>query len=330
MANRSARSDAARVDPRVAVLIPCRDEAATIATVVRDFRVALPAATVYVYDNDSTDDTAVRAAAEGAIVKTEPARGKGKVVRRMFAEIDADIYVLVDGDATYDSARAVEMIRSLQRDRLDMVVAVRRPREDGNPAFRPGHVMGNRLLTGTVTALFGRGFTDMLSGYRVLSRRFVKSFPAAAKGFAIETEITVHALQMGMPVGEVPTTYFPRPKESTSKLSTFADGFRIFGMILLLLKDNKPIQFFGLIFLVLASLSTTIAIPLFKTYLLTGLVPRFPTAVLATGMMLLAFLSLACGVILDSVSRGLIMPPFHRTGERFRFGPCGTRGASAT
>lgn len=290
-------------DMRVAVLVPCHNEEATVTQVVTGFRAALPSATIYVYDNNCTDRTAELAKAAGAVVRAESQPGKGYVVRRMFADIEADVYVMADGDATYDAARAPELVELLVRDRLDMVVGTRVP-ESPEHAYRPGHQFGNRLLTGTVALIFGRGFTDMLSGYRVFSRRFVKSFPAESQGFEIETEITIHALHMGLPVGETATRYFARPEGSASKLSTYRDGFRILWLIVSLFKEVRPFAFFGLIFLILAVLSVGLAVPVLLTYLQTGLVPRLPTAVLSTGLMLLAFLSLASGVILDSVSRG--------------------------
>jgi glycosyltransferase involved in cell wall biosynthesis len=295
---------APRPPQRIAVLIPCYNEEATVARVVADFRAALPGATVYVYDNNSTDRTAELARSAGAVVRREPRQGKGNVVRRMFADIEADLYLLVDGDATYDAASAPALVDRLLAERLDMVVAARLGTAEA--AYRAGHRFGNRLLTGFVAQLFGRQVTDMLSGYRVLSRRYVKSFPALAKGFEIETELTVHALELRMPVGELPTPYGARPAGSTSKLSTFRDGFRILLTILLLFKDERPFAFFTSAFVVLAAGSLALAWPVIITYLETGLVPRLPTAVLATGIMLLAFLSLAAGFILDTVTHGRI------------------------
>jgi glycosyltransferase involved in cell wall biosynthesis len=269
---------------------------------VAGFRAALPEARVYVYDNNSQDRTAEAARAAGAVVRTEPLQGKGHVIRRMFADIDADAYVLVDGDATYDAASAPEMVRLLLAERLDMVNGTRVT--DAAAAYRPGHRWGNLMLTGLVRAIFGNRVTDMLSGYRVFSRRFVKSFPALSSGFETETEFTVHALELSMPIGEVATPYRERPEGSTSKLNTWGDGFRILRTIVLLVKEERPVQFFAGAGAALVLLALLIAIPVFADYVQTGLVPRLPTAVLATGLVLLGFLSFTCGLILDSVSRG--------------------------
>jgi len=288
--------------PRIAVLVPCFNEAATIATVVRDFLAALPQATVYVYDNNSTDGTAAVARAAGATVRREPMQGKGSVVRRMFADVEADAYVLVDGDSTYDAASVTALVERLLSERLDMVVAVREAIT--TDSFRSGHAWGNRVLSHAVSSLFGSRVSDMLSGYRVMSRRFVKSLPALATGFEIETELTVHALMLRMPVAEQRTPYRARPADSSSKLRTYRDGWRILVMILRLLKDERPLAFFTAIFVVLSCLSLGLAYPIVVEYLVTGLVPRFPTAILATGVMLLAFLSLSAGFILDNVTRG--------------------------
>jgi glycosyltransferase involved in cell wall biosynthesis len=286
----------------VAILVPCYNEERAIAKVVADFRAALPAATVYVYDNNSTDGTVEAARQAGAVVRRETHQGKGHVVRRMFNDIEADIYVLVDGDATYDAPSAPPMIERLVADRLDMVVATRVDREEA--AYRPGHRAGNWLLTGFVAHIFGRAFTDILSGYRVFSRRFVKSFPILSGGFEIETELTVHALELELPVGEVKTPYYSRPAGSASKLSTWHDGFRILCTVLKIYRAERPLPFFGAFGLALIIMSIGLAIPLVITYLQEGLVPRLPTAVLSTGLMLLAFLSIACGLILDTVTRG--------------------------
>lgn len=286
----------------VAVLVPCFNEARAIATVVADFRAALPEATLYVYDNNSNDDTAAVAKAAGAVVRREVRQGKGHVVRRMFNDIEADIYVLVDGDATYDAPSAPTMIAKLLADRLDMVVASRVERDQ--KAYRRGHRAGNALLTGLVTRIFGRAFTDILSGYRVFSRRFVKSFPVLSGGFEIETELTVHALELELPVDEIATPYYSRPIGSASKLATWHDGFRILRTVLRLYRAERPLSLFGTVALALALISIGLAIPIFITYMQQGLVPRLPTAVLSTGLMLLAFLSLACGFILDTVTRG--------------------------
>jgi len=287
---------------RVAVLIPCYNEETAIAEVVAAFRTALPAAVIHVYDNNSTDRTVEVARAAGAIVCREAHQGKGHVVRRMFADVEADIYVLVDGDATYDAPSVRGLIARLIEDRLDMVLARRVDRVQA--AYRLGHRAGNRLLTGFVSAVFGHAFTDMLSGYRVFTRRFVKSFPLLSGGFEIETELTVHALELGLPVAEVPTPYYPRPQGSASKLNTWRDGLRILLTIARLYKSERPQPFFAAIGAVLALAAIVLAVPIFATYLREGIVPRLPTAVLATGLMLLAFLSLTCGMVLGTVTRG--------------------------
>jgi glycosyltransferase involved in cell wall biosynthesis len=287
---------------RIAVLVPCYNEAATIADVVTGFRVALPGSVVYVYDNNSTDNTLEAARAAGAVVRRETHQGKGYVVRRMFADVDADVYVLVDGDATYDAPSAREMIARLIEGPLDMVLGVRVDREEA--AYRPGHRTGNRLLTGFVTHIFGHSFTDMLSGYRAFSRRFVKSFPVLSGGFEIETELTIHALELELPVAEVRTPYYARPEGSASKLNTWRDGFRILLTILKIYRAERPLPLFTAIGLALAAVSTGLAIPIFITYLEEGIVPRFPTAILSTGLMLVAFLCFVCGLILDTVTRG--------------------------
>jgi glycosyltransferase involved in cell wall biosynthesis len=286
----------------VAVLVPCYNEERAIAKVVADFRAALPNAAVYVYDNNSTDGTVAAAAKAGAVVRRESHQGKGYVVRRMFNDVEADIYVLVDGDATYDAPSAPAMIDKLIRERLDMVVGSRVDREEA--AYRRGHRAGNLMLTGFVAHIFGRAFTDILSGYRVFSRRFVKSFPILSGGFEIETELTVHALELELPVGEVATPYFSRPAGSASKLSTWHDGFRILRTILKLYRAERPLPFFGAFGVALAIMAIGLAIPVFITYVQEGLVPRLPTAMLSTGLMLLAFLSIAVGLILDTVTRG--------------------------
>ena len=286
---------------RVAVLLPCYNEEVAIVDVVRGFRQALPEATIYVYDNNSRDRTVERAREAGAVVRSETRQGKGNVVRRMFADIDADVYLMADGDLTYDATKAAELIDLLVRDNLDMVVGTRLD-STGQALFRSGHRLGNHLLTGVVGFLFGSTFTDMLSGYRAFSRRFVKSFPALSAGFETETELTIHALQLKMPVAEFRARYFARPEGSTSKLSTYRDGLRILRMIVYLLKEFRPTFFFSAIAAALALIALAIAYPVFVTYFETGLVPRFPTAILSTGLMLLAFLSVTCGLILDSVS----------------------------
>jgi glycosyltransferase involved in cell wall biosynthesis len=286
----------------IAVLVPCYNEEHAIAKVVADFRAALPGATVYVYDNNSTDGTAAAARAAGAVVRRETHQGKGYVVRRMFNDVEADIYVLVDGDATYDAPSAPKMIAKLFDDRLDMVVATRVDTEV--KAYRPGHRTGNWLLTGFVAHVFGRAFTDILSGYRVFSRRFVKSFPVLSGGFEIETELTVHALELELPVDEVVTPYYSRLTGSASKLSTWRDGFRILWTVLKLYRAERPLAFFGSLGIALALMAIGLSIPIVITYVQEGLVPRLPTAVLATGLMLVGFLSIACGLILDTVTRG--------------------------
>jgi glycosyltransferase involved in cell wall biosynthesis len=286
----------------VAVLVPCYNEAVAVAKVVKDFQKALPDATIFVFDNNSTDGTAEAARAAGAEVFMEKHQGKGFVVRRMFTDIEADIYVLVDGDATYDAPSAPAMIERLLADRLDMVVANRIDTEVA--AYRAGHRTGNMLLTGFVAWVFGPAFNDMLSGYRVFSRRFVKSFPVLSGGFEIETELTIHALELGLPAAEIDTPYYARPTGSTSKLNTWRDGFRILNMILALYRAERPLSFFSIIGLALAIVSIVLAIPIFITYVETGLVPRFPTAILSMGLMMLASLSGAVGLVLDTVSRG--------------------------
>ena len=286
----------------LAVLVPCYNEARAIPKVVTDFRAALPGATIYVYDNNSTDGTVEAAQRAGAVIRRESYQGKGHVVRRMFNDVEADVYVLVDGDATYDASSAPAMVRKLIEERLDMVVAARVDRDQA--AYRRGHRAGNRLLTGIVAHMFGRSFTDMLSGYRVFSRRFVKSFPILSGGFEIETELTIHALELELPVGEVATPYYARPRGSASKLSTWSDGLRILWTVFKLYRAERPLSLFGAFGVALAIVSLGLAVPIFITYVQEGLVPRLPTAVLSTGLMLLAFLSIACGLILDTVTRG--------------------------
>ena len=288
--------------PSIAVLLPCYDEEAAIGLTVESFRRALPTARVYVYDNNSRDATIDVASRAGAIVRSERAQGKGAVVRRMFADIEADVYVLCDGDDTYDANAAGEMVRRLFTDRLDMITGVRK--ETDVAAYRPGHRFGNRLLTGLVRWVFRAQVSDMLSGYRVLSRRFVKSFPTQTIGFGLETEMTVHALQLLMPTDEVVTAYKERPPDSESKLHTYRDGWRILMLIVTLAKEERPLWFFGSIGVALAALSIGLAVPLFIAYLETGLVLRQPTAILTTGLMLVAWLSFVCGLVLDTVTRG--------------------------
>src|SRR6266567_4740326 len=287
---------------RVAVLVPCFNEAAAIAAVVADFRKSLPTADVFVYDNNSSDRTAELARAAGAEVRSERRQGKGHVVRRLFADIDADVYVLVDGDATYDASSAPRMIDRLVNDHLDMVVGFRV--DQSTAAYRPGHRTGNRMLTTFLSAVFGTAFKDILSGYRVFSRRFVKSFPVLSDGFEIETELSVHALELALPVAEIETPYYARPPGSFSKLNTWRDGFRILGTILKLYRTEKPLRFFSAIGGFLTLVSIGLAIPVIVTYLEQGIVPRLPTAVLSMGLMTLAVLSVSSGLVLDTVTRG--------------------------
>lgn len=287
---------------RVAVLVPCYNEEAAIETVVRDFQAVLPNATIYVYDNNSKDRTVEIATKAGAIVRREPLQGKGNVIRRMFADIEADVYVMVDGDATYHAPSAPALITKLIEEQLDMVNGQRVT--EIVEAYRLGHRFGNKLLTGLVAEIFGKRIQDMLSGYRVFSRRFVKSFPALSTGFETETELTVHALELRMPIAEVATPYKDRPEGSFSKLNTIRDGIRILRTIVRLVKEERPLQFFSAVAAFLAIVSILFAIPVLIGYVETGLVPRLPTALLATGLMLAAFLSLSCGLILDTVTHG--------------------------
>lgn len=288
--------------PRVAVLVPCFNEAATIAQVVREFREALPAAEIHVYDNNSTDGTAERAREAGALVGRERLQGKGHVVRRMFADVEADVYVLVDGDGTYAGADAARLVGILVRDRLDLCNG--RRRSEAEAAYRRGHRLGNRVLTGLVRLIFGDRFADILSGLKVFSRRYCKSFPGLARGFEIETELTIHALELDMAAAEVDIVYRERPADSPSKLNTVRDGIRILRTIGRLVRIERPLAFFSLAFLGLALVAVALAVPIVVTFVETGLVPRFPTAILSTGLMLLAFLSLFTGLILETVTRG--------------------------
>lgn len=289
-------------NPQIAVLIPCYNEAITVGNVVNNFKQALPDAKIYVYDNNSSDETVNMAIKAGAIVRHEPMQGKGHVVRRMFRDIEADLYILVDGDDTYDANIAREMVSLAIEENYDIVNCVRRDTEQ--TAYRLGHRFGNRLLNGMVKLIFGSYIQDMLSGYKVLSRRFVKSFPVLSKGFDIETEIAIHALELSMPVANIEGAYRSRPEGSQSKLNTYRDALRIIWLITLLFKHERPMQFFSIVWLILVLISLAFGIPVFIQYLQTGLVPRLPTAVLSTGIMLIAFLSLMTGFILDTVTRG--------------------------
>jgi glycosyltransferase involved in cell wall biosynthesis len=287
---------------KIAVLLPCYNEGPVIAQVIKSFRAALPHATIYVYDNNSTDNTVANALEAGAVVRHEAMQGKGHVVRRMFADVEADLYVLADGDGTYDSNIAPRMIELLARENLDMVVGIRTHGKNYR-GHRFGHIFGNRFLTATVGKLFKSRFHDILSGYRVMSRRLVKSFPALASGFEIEAMLTIHTLDLRLPYAEVECPYYERPESTTSKLNTLRDGMRILGTIMMLYKEFHPFRFFVYLSVLLVSTSLVLGIPVILEYLETGLVPRIPTAVLVTGLMVLAGISLTCGLILDSVSR---------------------------
>lgn len=297
MANRTAGST-----PTVAVILPCYNEAAAIGATVAAFRAALPDARIYVYDNNSRDGTAEVARSAGAVVRVERMQGKGHVVRRMFADVEADIYVLADGDATYDASAAPAMVARLWEEQLDMVVGARQ--SEAEAAYRRGHVLGNRMLTGLLAQMFGNSFSDILSGYRVFSRRFVKSFPVLSAGFEIETEISVHCLELAMPVAEVVTRYGARPDGSQSKLSTYRDGWRILKMMVDLYRSERPAQFYGIFAVLLALIAFILAIPLVTTYLQTGLVPRFPTAILVMGLLTIAVVCTFVGLVLDTVTKG--------------------------
>lgn len=286
---------------RVAVILPCYNEETAIGEVVRDYRKILPQAAIHVFDNMSSDATARVAREAGADVITVAQRGKGNVVRRMFADIDADIYVMADGDHTYDAASAPAMINRLVRDNLDMVVGCRVDRE--HDAYRPGHRFGNRLLTSTVRRVFGGEFSDMLSGFRVFSRRFVKSFPALTLGFEIETELTIHALELRMPCAEIDTPFYSRPDGSHSKLSTWRDGLRILRTIARLYTIEHPLAFYSMAAVMLTATGILLAVPIVVEFLETGLVPRLPTVILSTGLVLTGVLAFVSGLILDAVTR---------------------------
>jgi glycosyltransferase involved in cell wall biosynthesis len=316
------------VKMRVAVLLPCLNEGATIAEVVRGFRTALPGAEIYVYDNGSSDNTAEEARRAGALVRKEPQRGKGNVVRRMFSDLEADVYLMADGDGTYDPSAAPEMVDGLIEGDLDMVVGVREPEEGrSGRAYRPGHRIGNLVFTAAVAGLFAHRFSDVFSGYRCFSRRFVKSFPSLSNEFEIELELTIHALELRLPTAEVRTRYRERPEGSESKLRTVYDGARNLLVMLYLYKEIKPFRFFGVFAAVFIGLSLVFGVPVVAEFFRTGLVPRFPTAILATGLMVLGGISLTSGLILDSFSRARLetkrlfyqsLPGSHRfrTGER--------------
>ena len=289
-------------EPTIAVLLPCYNEEAAVARTVAQFRAVLPTARIYVYDNNSRDRTVEVARDAGAIVRCERIQGKGAVVRRMFADVDADVYVMADGDATYDAASAPALVARLLDEQCDMVVGSRISQVQ--ESYRRGHRFGNAVLTGMLARLFGRSFTDILSGYRVFSRRFVKSFPSLSSGFEIETEISVHALELKMPCAEIETPYYARPEGSASKLSTYGDGFRILNTILTLYRIERPLLFFGAIGALLAGIAVVLGVPLAITYMKTHLVPRFPTAILITGLMIIAALCGFAGLILDTVVRG--------------------------
>lgn len=302
MVSASAPQLVATGEPRLAVLIPCYNEEATVGKVVADFRAALPTATIYVYDNNSKDATTAEALKAGAKVRKETRQGKGNVVRRMFADIEADVYILVDGDDTYDADAAPSLIAALIDEGLDIVSGKREA--TGAAAYRAGHVLGNKLLTGLTSLVFGVHLSDMLTGYRIMSRRFVKSFPTNVEGFGIETELTVHSVRMMVPMAEIATKYKERPVGSVSKLSTYRDGFRILMTIAGLTRRERPLVFYGLIFLFFALMTFALGTPLVIEYFETGLVPRLPTAVLVSATMVIAFLSLVAGLVLDTVTRG--------------------------
>lgn len=291
---------------RIAVILPCHNEELTVRPVVEGFRQALPEAEIYIFNNLSTDRTAEIAVEVGAHLRNVHLKGKGNVVRRMFADVDADIYVMADGDATYHAPSARQLIDMLIDQQLDMVVGARVEAEpapgDTGITYRPGHRWGNKLLTGTVQQIFGGSFRDMLSGYRVFSRRYVKSFPAHSHGFEIETELNVHALELRMPCTEVDTPYGARPEGSASKLSTYRDGWRILKTIGRLVVSEKPLQFFGWLGAVLALVAIALAAPIVMEYSHTGMVRRFPTLGLVSAMVVCGGVSFVTGLILQAIT----------------------------
>ena len=288
---------------KVAVLLPCYNESVAIAQVVSAFKDSLPGAKIYVFDNNSTDNSVALARSAGAEVFHVGARGKGNVVRRMFADVEADIYLMADADMTYDENVAIDMVSLLINENLDMVVG-RRVDENEQDNYRRGHRFGNTVLTAAVRSVFGGNFQDMLSGYRVFSRRFVKSFPALSNGFEIETELTIHALELRMPASEMNTRYKARPEGSFSKLSTYKDGLRIMNTLARLYMVEHPLVFYSLLALFFLMSGVGLSIPLFVEYFETGLVPRIPTAILVVGLVLSGLVSFVCGLVLDTVSRG--------------------------
>lgn len=285
--------------PRIAAIVPCHNEELAIAKVVHDLRAAVPSMDIYVYDNASTDDTVRVARDAGAIVRHEYTKGKGNVVRRAFADIEADIYVLIDGDDTYDTTDLPTMIETLLEGPFDHVLGVRR--ESGDGAYRPGHELGNKGFNWLVSGVFKSEVSDMLSGYRVFSRRFVKSFPALSREFEIETELTVHAMSLRVPQTETPVGFRDRPAGSESKLRTYHDGFRILSLIIGLIRHERPMMFYGIIGTIIAILGVVTGFPVVLDYLSTGLVPRLPTAILAVGIVITAILTWMIGLVLDGV-----------------------------
>lgn len=294
----------AKRDYTVAVIVPCYNEGLTIGKVIADFRKHLPSADIYVFDNNSKDDTIEVAKKSGAIVRKVVLQGKGNVVRRMFADVEADVYVMVDGDATYDAASVNKLIQKLLDDNLDMVVGCRKEESKDNNNYRPGHRLGNKMLTGFVSKIFNGEFVDMLSGYRVFSKRFAKSFTAESKGFAIETELTIHTLEMRLTFAEMDTPYYERPEGSESKLSTYKDGIKILTMILRLYSNERPAQFWGIAGITMFVFSAILMIPIIITYADIGEVPRYPTLIVSIGLLIISFLSITIGVVLRTVTKG--------------------------